>query len=392
MYQPCYIDTVTVPTTQPAPEPREPINIPWDIIGIVVLSLIALCVLGFIATLIIRKLKTARNNRVKLQREIMAAFTAESTNPVNTLKYPLYRAADHPVNRAYVNAMMTAYKEQDALNAAITNNLKRKPELISTVRFEEAVQHTAERWDKLNYEAKKIGSPLIDFTTQRKANNLLKRALDEDNYATERDAAMSRLIQLLEDARTDLKSKNNDDAMLVDVTLDALSDTQRNYQPGGVPITTKDQRLIGTAYPHTEYAKGNQDHGYDIAVIVFSDNVTLGENRYSGNTIIDPTDIDRDTARFCTYGATTQRVQCGNWDPNVKDAADNEFFTLGANTAHGDSGSAVWVIGAGDEPLGLYGIARGRGVYPDNRPNAIGVIAHSIDLDGAFEDGVVPAP
>lgn len=162
------------------------------------------------------------------------------------------------------------------------------------------------------------------------------------------------------------------------------------YQPGGVPITTKDQRLIGTAYPHMEYAKGNQEHGYDIAVIVFSDNVTLGENHYSGNTIIDPTDIDRDTARFCTYGATTQRVQCGNWDPNVKDAADNEFFTLGANTAHGDSGSAVWVVGDNDEPLGLYGIARGRGVYPDNRPNAIGVIAHSIDLDGAFEPGVVP--
>ena len=232
----------TAPTTQPAPEPREPINIPWDIIGIVVLSLIALCVLGFITTLIIRKLKTARNKRVKLQREIehirdtyatqlreiMAAFTVESTNPVNTLKYPLYRAADHPVNRAYVNAMMTAYKEQDALDTAIATNFKRKPELISTVRFEEAVQHTTECWDKLNYEAKKIGSPLIGFTTQRKANNLLQRALDEDNYAAERDAAMSRLIDLLQDARTELHDNNSDDVVLVDVMLDALTDAHRN--------------------------------------------------------------------------------------------------------------------------------------------------------------------
>ena len=124
--------------------------------------------------------------------------------------------------------MMTAYKEQDALDAAIASNFKRKPELISTDRFEDAVKETAKRWDKLNYEAKKIGSPLIGFTTQRKANNLLKRALDEDNYAAERDAAMSRLIQLLEDARADLKSNNSDDAVLVDVMLDALTDAHRN--------------------------------------------------------------------------------------------------------------------------------------------------------------------
>lgn len=235
-------DTATpTPSAQPAPEPHEPLNIPWDIIGLVIVVLIALCILGFILSRLIRKIKTARNARTKLQskiqhvrdthaaqlREIMAAFTAESTNPVNTLKYPLYRAADHPVNRAYVNAMMTAYKEQDALDTAISANVKRKPELISTTRFEKAVKHTVKRWDKLNYEAKKIGSPLIDFTTQRKANNLLERALDEDNYAAERDAAMSRLIQLLKDARTDLKSKNSDNAVLVDVILDALTDAQR---------------------------------------------------------------------------------------------------------------------------------------------------------------------
>ena len=163
------------------------------------------------------------------------------------------------------------------------------------------------------------------------------------------------------------------------------------YQPGGVPITTRDQRLIGTAYPHMGYAGGDRANGHDIAVIVFSDNVTLGANRYSGDTIIDPADIDRDTARFCTYGATTQRVQCGNWDPKANHAADNEFFTLGTNTIDGDSGSAVWVTDAQGNPQGLYGISRGRGRYADNRPNAVGVIANSIDISD-FEDGIIPAP
>lgn len=230
------------PTHTPAPEPREPLNIPWDIIGLVIVVLIALCLVGFIVSRLVRKITSARNTRITLQREIqhvrdthaatlrkiMAAFTAESTNPVNTLKYPLYRAADHPINRAYVNAMMAAYNEQDALDAAIAQYFKRKPEMISTKHFEDAVSKTAQCWDTLNYEAKKIGSPLISFTTQRKANNLLKRALDEDNYAAEREAAMSRLIQLLEDARSDLKANNDDNAVLVDVMLDALTDAQRN--------------------------------------------------------------------------------------------------------------------------------------------------------------------
>ena len=157
------------------------------------------------------------------------------------------------------------------------------------------------------------------------------------------------------------------------------------YQLGGVPVTTRDQRLIGTAYPHKDYAAGNHANYTDIAVIVFSDNVTLGENKYSGDTVLKPTDIDRETAQFCTYGATTQKVQCGGWDPDALGAHEDDFFTLGTNTVHGDSGSAVWVADSAGNPLGLYGISRGRGVYPDNRPNAVGVAAHSIDLSRDFE-------
>lgn len=162
------------------------------------------------------------------------------------------------------------------------------------------------------------------------------------------------------------------------------------YQPGGVPVTTRDQRLIGTAYPHKDYAAGNHANYTDIAVIAFSDNVTLGENRYSGDTVLKPTDIDRATAQFCTYGATTQKVQCGGWDPDALGAHEDDFFTLGTNTVHGDSGSAVWVTDGADNPLGLYGISRGRGVYPDDRPNAVGVAAHSI-RDSDFEAGAILA-
>ena len=229
----------TVPTTAPIPETPDTSS---DIIGYTLMIIAAVFLLGFIIVLIARKAIAARKTRTKLQREIqrirdtnvtqlreiMAVFTAESTNPINTLKYPLYRAAEHPTNRAYVTAMMFAYKEQQALDEAIDKYFKRNPGMIFTQRFEQAVAETAKHWDMLNYQAKKIGSPLLSFTTQRKANNLLERALDESNYAPERDAAMSRLIQLLNDARTQLHSHNSDNAVLIDVILDTITDAQNN--------------------------------------------------------------------------------------------------------------------------------------------------------------------
>lgn len=161
------------------------------------------------------------------------------------------------------------------------------------------------------------------------------------------------------------------------------------YQPGGAPVTTRDQRLIGRIYPNTAYMRGDT-YGNDVAVIVFNDNVTLGENKYSGDTVLDPANIDRDTARFCTYGATTKHVQCGTWEPTAARTTDNEFSITGTNTINGDSGSAVWVVDDNGEPLGLYGISWGRRRYADNHSNSVGIIAHSIDADD-FEDGVVPA-
>lgn len=231
----------TEPTTTPIPETLDTSS-DSDIIDYTLMGIAAVFLIVLITVVIARKATAARNTRIKLQREIqhvrdtnatqlreiMTAFTAESTNPINTLKYPLYRAAEHPTNRAYVTAMMFAYKEQQALDKAIDKYFKRNPGMIFTQRFEKAVAETAKHWDMLNYQAKKIGSPLLSFTTQRKATNLLERALDESNYAPERDAAMSRLIQLLKDSRTKLHSHNSDNAVLIDVILDTITDAQRN--------------------------------------------------------------------------------------------------------------------------------------------------------------------
>ena len=153
-------------------------------------NIAALFLIGFILVLIARKAIVARKARTKLQRqiqhsrdtnaaqlrEIMTAFTTESTNPANILKYQFYANAEHPANRAFVTAMMFAYTEQQALDEAIAKYFKHKPEMISTHRFEKAVAKTAKCWDMLN-EVQQEAQRLItrQHEAQQKAQRVVER-------------------------------------------------------------------------------------------------------------------------------------------------------------------------------------------------------------------------
>ena len=172
----------TIALTSDIHELHEPLNTSSDsdIIGYTLMVIAALFLIGFVLVLIARKATATRKARTKLQRqiqhsrdtnaaqlrEIMTAFTTESTNPANILKYQFYANAEHPANRAFVTAMMFAYTEQQALDEAIAKYFKHKPEMISTHRFEKAVAKTAKCWDMLN-EVQQETQRLI--TRQREA-------------------------------------------------------------------------------------------------------------------------------------------------------------------------------------------------------------------------------
>lgn len=192
----------TVPTTAPIPETPDTSS---DIIGYTLMIIAAVFLLGFIIVLIARKAIAARKTRTKLQREIqrirdtnaaqlreiMTAFTTESTNPANILKYQFYANAEHPANRAFVTAMMFAYKEQQALDEAIDKYFKHKPEMISTHRFEKAVAETAKCWDMLN-EAQQEAQRLI--TRQREAQQKAQRVVQR--YVSSLQSLQSRIQEI----------------------------------------------------------------------------------------------------------------------------------------------------------------------------------------------------
>ena len=169
----------------------------------------ALFLIGFILVLIARKATATRKARTKLQRqiqhsrdtnaaqlrEIMTAFTTESTNPANIMKYTLYTDVEHPTNRAYVTAMMLAYKEQQDLDEAIAKYFKHKPEMISTHRFEKAVAETAKCWDMLN-EAQQEAQRLItrQREAQQKAQQKAQRVVER--YVSSLQSLQSRIQEI----------------------------------------------------------------------------------------------------------------------------------------------------------------------------------------------------
>lgn len=280
-------ESVPTPESTPEPTPEPPVDlpdIPWGTLGIIALVLVGIVILFFIVDAI----RTERDNRYWWQqdvlairngsgdqlRSIMAEFTEATSDPLNTLKYPLYRTTVHPAHQNYVNAMMAAYNEQHALDNAIAEYFERKPERIDAERFQDAVGEATECWVNLKYQAKKIGSPLLSIDMQERANKLLAIALDEHNHTAERDLAMSKLVTLLEDARTTLLDKkhskrtillhkrqtgdanvsNADSVMFINAMLDVITDAQRNNNVLRAP-----DALLQLAAPTVEETRQNLD-------------------------------------------------------------------------------------------------------------------------------------
>lgn len=246
------------PDPEPQPEP-EPINIElpdinWSLVGIIAASIAGIILAVLIIAALVRRTKDARTTKQQLRDEIthirstagerlsaiMSEFTDITIDPVTVLKYPLYLAHDHRLNREFVDTMMAAYTEQNALDTAIAEHLDSNPSRINAERFDTAVATTADAWRRLNYEAKRITSPLLPLGLGDRAAKLLDRALDEHNYAEERTYAMDKLIDMLNDARAQLRDPN--ERMVIGVTLDALDQAKH---AGNVLVPPKGtQQLI----------------------------------------------------------------------------------------------------------------------------------------------------
>lgn len=96
----------------------------------------------------------------------------------------------------------------------------------------------------------------------------------------------------------------------------------------------------GTFYPSQEYGKSLT--GNDWGLIRWDDGVELGPNRFSGDTVVELSQV-KVGDRVCSYGSATQAVACGPYSGRL---ANNVYWdTLSGKP--GDSGGPVWVDGKG---------------------------------------------
>lgn len=149
------------------------------------------------------------------------------------------------------------------------------------------------------------------------------------------------------------------------------------YTGGSVTVSNKDRQPIGQAWPNKIYVAGESHNPYDIAIIRFDDDVILEENIYSGDNLITSSDIvDSDT--FCTYGATSLKVRCGDDTSSYGlYPIPGQFHVVGAGTKPGDSGSPVWIRDENGNTKGYLGVLSGH--LRDSGPNAIGTTIESLD-------------
>lgn len=102
-----------------------------------------------------------------------------------------------------------------------------------------------------------------------------------------------------------------------------------NWNPIGHVVENHDDRRT----PHN-----------DVAIVAIGDNVSIGENIYSGNRWAAPHEL-RPGDKVCSRGAKSNAVHCGymtGWSlPNVVNA------TRSAGGTFGDSGGPAWVPGKG---------------------------------------------
>lgn len=99
-------------------------------------------------------------------------------------------------------------------------------------------------------------------------------------------------------------------------------------------------RATGVFFPSKHYRKPLS--GNDWGVIIWDEAVTVGPNKYSGNTVIDGADLAAGD-QLCMYGVTSKHPLCGTYVSNL----GNNVYWDGPGGRPGDSGGPVWAPGKG---------------------------------------------
>lgn len=125
----------------------------------------------------------------------------------------------------------------------------------------------------------------------------------------------------------------------------------------------KQAKYTGYTHPVEVYAYNNNNrmvpigtstislNGVDLAVIKINDDISIGDNLYSGDIVLGRTDI-AEGDMVCRYGARSQKQACSKYSFEQ----DNVIFVEDEELISGDSGGPTWVTTATGDIKGYLGV------------------------------------
>lgn len=102
--------------------------------------------------------------------------------------------------------------------------------------------------------------------------------------------------------------------------------------------------------------EGTLSSHLDVGYIIPHNNVTLGKNTYTTDTVLDENDIHLGDT-LCSYGGRSKTIQCANIE-SLTDLYASTRGTAGGGAydmLSGDSGGPAWIINPDGSPKGLVG-------------------------------------
>lgn len=207
-------------TPAPAPDSDAASAIDSSMLLAILLVIVGIVVVSVIVFFIRKEIKARKSLRATLYKvqtdieyadgiisKISAEYAQAHVNPEYALYKPLV-ISDAKVALEFADELMNARDKIDQFKSWF-NDEKSPVRVLANDEHSREIRSTAEdlkrSWNKLNADAERVGTPILDHKTLARAEALWSLASNEGATPAEREHAMSKLEDILDECKRELR-------------------------------------------------------------------------------------------------------------------------------------------------------------------------------------------
>ena len=212
--------TSTENTPAPAPDTDTTSSIDSSMLLAILLVIVGIVVVSVIVFFIRKEIKARKALRATLYKvqtdieyadgiisKISAEYAQAHVNPEYALYKPLV-ISDAKVALEFADELMNARDKIDQFKSWF-NDEKSPVRVLANDEHSREIRSAAEElkrsWNKLNADAERVGTPILDHKTLARAEALWSLASNEGATPAEREHAMSKLEDILDECKRELR-------------------------------------------------------------------------------------------------------------------------------------------------------------------------------------------